>query len=332
MRRVKSLDCLKAVAMGGVLVMHLPGSDTTRSLPWQFFNQACRFAVPCFFLTSGFFFARSYLKAADGRAVIVRYVGRLLTLFLFWAFFYAVVPPFKGDPTYNTPVIQERLAYIAHHPKYFLLSGYAMPLWFLSSLVQAVFLVGCCLYVRRPWLALTAGGGLFLIALLGAPYAHAAGWRGTFDMKEGPFFSLLFVAIGASAAVYDWRLDVRVAVLLALAGFIITMAEVWLLQDPARQVTVASHDFTVGTLPYAVGIFFWALDRPGAGPDWLAWVGTRSLGVYVLHFYVIKLLGLLPVTPALVRVPPLYLAVVYALALAVSVGLARLPFARRLVT
>ena len=332
MSRLKNLDCLKAVAMFAVLVLHAPQTDVTRSTAWQFFNQFCRFAVPCFFLVSGFFFARSFQKAADGRKVILRYVSRLLVLFLFWAFFYAVVPPFGNDPPYPTPVVREHLEYIARHPRQFMIAGYALHLWFLSSLFQGIFLVGGCLYLRRPWVALAGGAVLFGVALLGAPYAHAVGWKWGFDMKEGPFYATLFVAIGALTAIYQWRLGVAAAALLAVAGLGIEWLEVSLLQDPVRGVTIASHDFTVGTLPFATGIFFLGLALPDAGPAWLARVGTYSLGVYAIHIYAAKVLGRSPAGAAMLVVPPLFLAAVYLIALAASMALARLPYARRLVT
>ncbi len=335
MSRFRNLDCLKALAMFAVLVIHAPGSDVTRSTAWQFFDQFCRFAVPCFFLASGFFFARSFEKAEDKRAVIVRYLTRLVPLFLFWAFFYAVMPPRGNDPPYNTPVLGERLAYIFRHPKAFALSGDIFHLWFLSALIQAICIVWLCLAARRPWLAPVVGAVLYGVALLGSDYQGIGHFPARFGAIFGPFYSVfcatLFVALGAMVALYHWRLGVGAAAALALAGLAIHWTEAWLLHDPAHGVGIAIHSFLLGTLPFATGIFFLALALPDTGPRSLAWAGNYSLGIYVTHVYVARILGLLPTFRALVAAPLVYISILYLASLLVSVALGRWTYTRRLV-
>lgn len=98
-----------------------------------------------------------------------------------------MVPPYVGGaPQGNWVALRQHLENILRYPHHFLLTGDVYQLWFLSSLLQGIGVVWVCL---RFW----NGRG----ALLGASYAGTrAGFQTHFDMKNGPFSSTLFVALG----------------------------------------------------------------------------------------------------------------------------------------
>jgi len=285
---------------------------------FQILNQVCRFAVPCFFLTAGFFFRHAWRQKPDHLMLARSYARRLLKPFLFWALFYAVVPPFLGgSPDGIGPAILGHLGNIARHPRSFLLTGFTYHLWFLSSLLQAAGIVWLSLRLGDIRIALLVGSVFYGVALLSGPYSPTQlGFHTHFDMRNGPFVSTLFFAIGAW--LQERRLNVPLVAGASLMGMGLTMhlAEgLFLFHAFARPLF--SNEYLLGTLPYAVGIMLMALARPDFEWGLAGRIGLYSLGLYVFHPYVIEVLLRLPFGHTLSRNPllfsPLVLAITYAI-------------------
>lgn len=316
----------------GVTVIHVPSSPATDSLPWQLFVQLCRFAVPCFFMLSGYFFMRSWNSTEAKRSLLVRYALRLMVPFAFWAFFYAIVPPFvSGDSQGIALALKEHLVGIFRYPHSFLLTGGVYHLWFFSSLLQALLILWVCLCYGNLTLALVIGSILYGLALLGGPYAVLPiGFHTHFDMKMGPFFSTVFVALGALISKKAYTLRAVSAILVACLGALFCLTEFEILHVHYGQPST-SLNFYVSTLAFAPGVIFLALSWNNA-PPMLAQMGTYALGVYAIHVYVVEALIRTWIGHAFLFVPLAFACVTFGISLLLVTGLAKLRFARPFVT
>lgn len=291
-------------------------------MAWQIFNQVCRFAVPVFFIIAGFLFMRTWQREPDAGALLRRYAVRLLKLFFFWAFFFSIVPPYVGGaPQGNGAVLLQHLENILRHPRYFLFTGYVYHLWFLSSLLQGITVVWLCLRFWNVRGALLVGGVFYAVALLGASYAGTrAGFQTPFDMKNGPFTSTLWVALGVWLA-QRRKFPIVPGLGLMGLGLACHLAEAFWLRH-AFQRPLMDNNFLIGTIPYALGLVWLALAQPTRGRV-LAGLGTASLGIYVLHVYVIECLRRLPLEGTFLQWSWVFAVAVLAITWAVVLGLGK---------
>ena len=316
---------MKAVAVLGVICLH--AIQPKESLAWQVVVEICRFAVPCFFLATGFFFMDAWRRDPDQPALIWRYANRLLKPFLFWGIFYAVIPPFVGGaPAGIKAAVLEHLLNIVKYPHSFLLTwGNVYHLWFLSSLLQAAAIVWICLRLWNLRAALLIGALFYGLALMGGPYSEVFfGFH--LNANKGPLVSTLFFAIGA------WLADRRptfppfLAGVLLGSGLWLHLAEASFLHG-AYGRPLTSNAYLLGTIPYAVGVMLLALSFPRLGLG-VARLGTYSLGIYAFHVYIIEILLGLPIGRTLANSPLLFCCVVFGITLGVVVPLSKIAWAR----
>jgi len=333
--RLPGLDALKVAAIAGIIVIHVWAvwaSPTTQSLPNQIFVQLCSFAVPGFFMVSGYLFMCSWNSAKDKTAVIVRYGIRLMVPFFFWALFYAVVPPFiSGQPDGISSAIKAHLWGILHYPRAFLFSGYVYHLWFLSSLFQALLILSVFLRYGKALHAVLLGGLLYGMELLYGFYSMTPfGLHTHYDMKEGPFVSTFFVALGALIAQRAYEMKPAEAILMAGAGYLFSLAEIEFLHLHYGR-PLLSYNYTIGTAVFALGIMFLALAWKEGEAKWTR-LGIYTLGIYVLHPYFIEVIKQLGPAGWLSSFPAILTGIVWGFSFLAAIGLARIPYLRRMVT
>ncbi len=335
--------------MLGVILIHtqpfrVPRFDGTMyRLLADLLHQASRFAVPFFFMVSGYFFASKIKAGGSPGRLFAGYARRLLVVVLAWYLIYVVALSFlpdgqdaaageglvgrvSGNVLYHTD-------WIGRDPFSYLWSGPSFHLWFLPSLLAGLGVVA--LLVRcglRRWLLLVVAP-LYLLRLLTDSYArtplglHIPLQTYTFDVA----FSATFVAIGFWLADHEVRPPLAIALVCLLGGFLMQITEASLLAryfgaDPLRHACLA------GTLFFVTGVFLVALARPNLGRSTpLPSAGRYSLGIYASHLLVLAILTSLSVYshPMLWEIGlPL---VVYLGALALSVAFSRIPKLRELV-
>jgi surface polysaccharide O-acyltransferase-like enzyme len=322
---------VKGIAIFAVIILHSVQPQNGPEMGWalQILNQVCRFAVPCFFLMAGFFFMHAWRRNSDHLALARSYGGRLMKPFIFWALFYAVIPPFIGGSPHGIgPAILGHLANIARYPHSFLLTGFVYHLWFLSSMLQAAGIVWVSLRLGDLRIALALGFVLYCVALLGGSYSQTAfGFHTHFDMKNGPFVSTLFFALGAWIEERRPNIPLLAGALLLWIGLIAHLVEgVFLLDKFARPII--NNQYLLGTPLYAVGVMFVALARPNFAWGVATAIGVYSLGVYAFHPYVIEVLLRLPFGHVFSSEPLLLSLLVLAIAFATMSLLGRIRWLR----
>lgn len=288
--RIQGLDALKAVSVLAVVAIHAPISEESQTLTWQVFNQLCRFAVPCFFLVSGYLFMRAWNKASDKDSAYTKLIKRLVSVFLVWAIFYALVPPFiiETSDTYFSS-LQLHIWNSLRYPYRFILYGGAYHLWFLSSLAQSITILYLSLRFFSIYTSLAIGGIFFAIGISIDPYGYPFfGLYPRIPPYAGPLLSTLFVSLGALIAKHQTTLPAKISLLLTISGFLILLSENLTLHSIFNRPLIAPA-YSIGTIPYSLGIFFIFLSKSSIS-NLISKLGLYSLGVYAIHPYVIEVL------------------------------------------
>ncbi len=298
-RRNETLDSLKLVAVFFVIGIH--------SFPLYFlgdpqlatiglvFNQLCRFAVPSFFVVSGYLFATTFDFDRPGQKLL-KTTRRLLGLYAFWCVFYLIPYDIALIPQGG---IKAPWDFAAWHFymwtlswKDFLFGGAKAQLWFLPALWCATVISAPFVFLRQPRRLLAVGLVLFVIALLAGPYKTTpVGFDLAFLTRNGPFFSTLFFASGVFLALHKGNAQRRLrwAYGLTLAGLAWHLAELFWLKLHYDSLYI--YDFNSGTFAFGVGAAM--LGIYGARPlqnRWLVRNGQYSLGIFLLHMFVMDFL------------------------------------------
>ena len=198
MKIIDSVYTLRLIAVFAVIAIHtVPFSFDGWEIADQFtlpivINQLSRFAVPMFFVLSGYFWIMKIRGGADLARTSKVVVRRIFSVWLFWSVIYLILYNFFSVETYDIT----RQIKILHwyyweglkHPWYLILNGSAGHLWFLISLLMSVAISSVFLYLGQIRLIYVLAVMLFVLALLGKAYAKSLfGFLNDFDLRDGPF-------------------------------------------------------------------------------------------------------------------------------------------------
>lgn len=294
--RKSGIESFRFIAIVAVVVIHVyPSGDLVGGV----LNQLARFAVPYFFIISGYFFYRKVTSDVDGSLnYFINYGLKLFYIYVFWYLVYAYWPLLL--PTNWSNIAQHGFLYELKHETsllitefrshllyYVLAGGRAEHLWFLPALGMGIVLLYLGIRLRIFLLAFGFATGLFLLALLLEPY-HKSPLAIPLHMsgRNGPFFSSVFVFIGAAIARYDIRMKPVVALLIMLVGASMHLGEVFMLES-LYGMPLRTHNYVVGTLLFASGAALYAMARENFGEKlYLHRLGGMTLGIYVSHLLI----------------------------------------------
>lgn len=300
--RIVSIDFFRFIAVYAVIFIHTKPfmrdlfPDSSYRLVEYLFNQPTRFAVPFFFVVSGYFLAQKYDGAVSRRAICLQYVKRIFSLFVAWSVLYTVIPSdwatmlTVGYPQYTANKVQQLLA----SPLLLLLEGARVHLWFLSSLISGVVLLTLLIETGRTSLLVLVSALLFAVGLLAASYSVTPlGLHLPFYSRNGPFLSTICLALGY--LIYQKRgvisLSPGQAFAIAAGGLALQVTESWAFWK-WYAIPMISHDYLIGTVVCAAGLLLFALAAPNFG-RWanLHSLGRYTLGVYLSHLLFVDILG-----------------------------------------
>lgn len=316
--RLSNLDAFRVFGFVAVVILHsiedMSGEVTVGTL----FRQLFRWAVPSFFIVSGYLQGISHKSDADK---ITSTIIRILPLLVGWVIFYDLFKP----------------GIALTGPKGFALSlisgGTGSHLWFLFALLVTVPFV---LLLSRFGLTalLIVGGVLFLVAMAFEPYRAVLGlpklpwfWGIEFKTRWGPLIGTLFVGIGYILAKSAYRPSYKLCWILIGSGVALQYAELMFINQVVGQIR--PFDCLFGTIPLSVGVsgMFLTL-KPSGFIEMIAKLGPCTLGAYCIHIAIIW--TLFPVRPNDLGVKSLVIvAVVSALALGISFVGSKVPILRR---
>jgi len=304
LNRIDGVDVIKVIAITAVIVIHAAPFDgmATHGDIYGYLeiclNQLSRFAVPFFFIVSGYFFG---IKERGDNSKTIRHTidttKRWLFIFLAWSLIYLL--PYNVGAIYQYGIGGPlKVAYwnflnLMTDPVRMVFHGTKAHLWFLAGLAWSVAFTGAFLYLGLRKSIYFIAGGLYILGVLGQSYSDSPfGIHFNFDIRNHIFFSTIFFVTGYWLSNFiprpSWFL--RGAVLFVF-GVAIHFSEIYVLwklygTDPS------THNYTIGTYIMGMGITLVALSNHRVlSINTLANGGKYVLGIYVVHYMFVDILS-----------------------------------------
>lgn len=301
MSRVESVDVLRTLAILAVIVIHttpfeLKSSPIGSALDLAtVVNQVARFAVPFFFVLSGYFWANKFKDEREIFEPTARMAKRIAVLFLVWSAIYLLPTNIIGSLSFGAigPIkqIYWNLKDAVNSPLVTLMQGTKEHLWFLVALLCGLFISALLLRFNFNRLIVVIAVTLYLVGLAGKAYSDTPlGFHSTFNFRNGPFFSLILFVTGYFLQRRQTRDRwFQVGCLLAILGLLLHFTELLILNE--NWGTTMNQDYVIGTYFFGVGTALVALSNT----KWLhssraASIGPLVLGIYASHLIFVDLL------------------------------------------
>lgn len=209
MSRIQSVDTIRVFAILGVIAIHsAPFGRSDHNQTYQYLHiaitQGARFAVPFFFVVSGYFFG---IKVKNRELVVPVSWHISKRLFVIWAFWsliyilpYDLFSAFEHGLLGPLKIVYWNLISIADKPTQFLFQGSKVHLWFVVSLAISTMISAAFLrfWPSRSLLPLMLFAiWLYVFGLCAKAYSETPiGIDIGFNTRNGPFFSTIFFVTG----------------------------------------------------------------------------------------------------------------------------------------
>jgi len=302
-QRIASIELGRVIAILAIIGLHGQMALTywqINEVPWigYVLNQAARFAVPLFFLISGYLIQPKL--TASPWTTFINYSKPLLKVWLNGII--CLVMPFNLAKVEELGYLGERQGYwgfLMNTPLNSFLEGGLVHLWFLPALMFAVLIIALMVEMKLDKLLLPTAILLYVYGVLAGSYTSLTDLSAPFFTRNGPFFSTLMVTLGFLIRQHQWKVSSTKALGFLAIGMFIHFAEAaWLTNF---DVGFNMNDFLFGTTLWGVGVFMWLLANPNIGNyAWVRSISNRMLGIYVSHLLVIIVLfnvcGILGIT------------------------------------
>ncbi|MEO8882976.1 MAG: acyltransferase [Devosia sp.] len=280
--RQAGLDGLRVISFIGIVALHANVRGAFPAGPVGFIaDEVSRFAVPAFFLLSGYLW-KPELIARPGK-LVARVAARVLPAFIFWLIVYWTAGAFGLIGWYGVEASHWSLA------RDLVTGGAGFHLWFLPALIFGTGVVA--LIAPLGWRGSIAVA--FVLYCFGAAigaygpllfHRHLDNWV----FRNGLFFAPLFLLGGAWLRVKARQVLALPALWLAVSAF------AFLLLNIAEGYFVAGnypvgHDFSLATPGLAASIMAIAM-RFQTRDRVLAALGELTFSAFLLHLLILETL------------------------------------------
>jgi surface polysaccharide O-acyltransferase-like enzyme len=302
LKRIQSIDVFRLVAIAAVIAIHTSpfelddlGHNKTYQYLYITISQLTRFAVPFFFVISGYLWGTKARNESNLIPYSLKMARRIVVIYLVWsciyllpyqniaaAFDYGLLGPLK--------VAYWKLGSQMQHPLTLFMQGTRTHLWFLIGLLFSLAISAT--FIHRKWITglIVLSIILYIIGVLGRAYVDTPiGIDIDFNTRNGPFFGTLFFATGYFMSGHTtnprWLLY---GSLLFIFGLLIHSSEIlflWKVFD-----TSPIQDYVIGTYFMGTGVAMAALsNHPVLQSNLLGRVGQMTLGLYAIHYIYVDL-------------------------------------------
>ena len=260
-------------------------------------NQGARFAVPFFFVISGYFWGAKIRRGASPVEVSTAMAKRIATVFLVWSIVYLLPYREIGLAISGVPVALwdswgTKIIALITDPAMLLQRGTEEHLWFLSALLCGLALCAVLVGLRLERTLVVVSVLLFIVGVLGRAYAESPiGLSIDFNTRNGPFFATLLFASGYwLSAMEPKRSWFGLGLAVLCLGTLVHVAELTILW---RFFDISPiHDYLFGTYAMGLGAAMVGLSNHRLlDTRILGHLGRLTLGIYAMHFVFIDLLG-----------------------------------------
>lgn len=281
-QKIKAVESLRIIASFFVVLLHyFPFEGSVKYVV----DETARFAVPFFFVSSGYFVGKK-LQNSEDFSSMYKTLKRLAILFIAWQFIY-FLNPIRND-IHEFGLIEaylrkfEQVFYGSIEDKLF--DAFGFHLWFLSSLLFSLIII----YIIKPKyykMLFIIAGLAYLVGVLAKSYAATPiGITLHINTRNFIFFSLLPVFLGVYSGFYKLQFTMRQSVLMAIVGFAGHYLEAYVLRTYFN-TDIMDYGFTTFLMGY--GLFNIALNEPAVlQHEYLVRTGQYSLGIYCIHILV----------------------------------------------
>ncbi|KYH23961.1 acyltransferase family protein [Halalkalicoccus paucihalophilus] len=296
--RIWSIDSMRIIAMIFIVSIH---TDPFRGLGVYgntlnfLIDSTARFAVPFFFVTSGYFFA---LKAVhrDPTTYFIKRATTITSLYIFGlllAFPVFLAGTVSRTETDTEALVQSSLLRIGEFisPLELLYYGTSISviLWFLPALLFSLGFIYLAILSKTTKYLLPLSMALHIIGLLGASYTMFVDIP--VETRDALFFGFFYTSLGYWIAASDWQpnsahssfyLGATILVSILHIGERYVLGYVLTGETLAQGTYTASY--TISTAFLTFSLFLFLLSRPNLGrstsvPSW----GKYAVGIYVVH-------------------------------------------------
>ncbi|OCA83185.1 hypothetical protein A8F94_18895 [Bacillus sp. FJAT-27225] len=295
MNRNYAIDFIKFLAILAVVVIHTFPSDHV--IGYFILDNVSRFAVPFFFMASGYFFGLKVNITPNSGDYFKKYVIKILKIYASWLVFYFVYDVIRiligsGD-------VQEKLFdYMKGFTVLKLLyygqgtSGYQ--LWFVIALVWSITVVFLFFKLGKIGLLLAASLCFHIVGLFGQAYSIFL--QLPESTRDALFFGLFYTTAGFWFSYYKplqhrKHLSKKINLLLFMLFSILQILEgLWL----EKELGSSHGEFFLSTIFLAIFLFSFALHNPQLGKGLLITkIGGNALGIYAVHVFLIDMVDVL---------------------------------------
>lgn len=298
--RIQGIDTLRVLAIIFVIAIHtVPFSVEPSRVGDKFdvatlINMIARFAVPFFFIVSGYFWGQKIKDGEDLYGPTINMAKRITLVFFAWSLIYIlptnIVDSFTYGPLGPLKQLYWNIVNALGRPLDTFLQGTKVHLWFLMALLWSL---GASVLLLRlnEQLLFPVALVLYVIGIAGKAYSDTPlGFHIDFNFRNGPFFSLIFFATGYLLQKNNPKKNwLWTGLLIAATGIGLHIFELLVLN--ARWGTSMAQDYVIGTYFLGLGMGLVALSNPRCLQfPWLASAGPLVLGIYASHFIFIDLL------------------------------------------
>ncbi|MFB9860984.1 acyltransferase [Salinicoccus siamensis] len=277
-----------------------------------FINMFARFAVPFFFVASGYLFVQKLKwihqenESGSRQAqfhYFKKYIGKLIKLYVAWFAFYFVfelgVKFIEGENNSGT-LFEMFTSSISHFNLWSLIYfGEGAPgyhLWFLPALIYAVLLLFLFVQMRLVGVLFIISIGLHLFGLFGQAYSFL--YDVPFNTREGIFFALFYVTFGGVVAKYSSSFN-TILLKIPTWSVVISLVVLSCMQVLEGFITLKLYEgkeenYFFFTIPLVMTLFMLALKHQQMGKNSIfTKIGANAVGIYVSHVFIMEFMQVL---------------------------------------
>lgn len=301
MKRIQSVDVLRVFGIISVIVIHtVPFAKSAKQIGERFdlatlIQLPAHFAVPFFFILSGYFWAKKFENEQEIYTPTIALLKRVGFLFFIWSVIYLlplnIFYMFDYGPLGPVKQIYWSMTNAMARPLDTMMQGTREHLWFLMALLWSISISAILLRYRQTRLLLFVAIALYFIGLAGKAYSDSPlGFSVDFNFRNGPFFSLIFFVTGyflyLKKAKPAWF---PIGLSIAAVGLFLQFAELSALKQ--QWGTSLGQDYVIGTYFLGLGAAMMGLSdsRYLCFPSAAA-IGPLVLGIYASHCLIIDFL------------------------------------------
>ncbi|MGO4893898.1 acyltransferase [Flavobacterium sp. W21_SRS_FM6] len=334
MARNNAIDTFRFIAVFAVIIIHTsPFSNLDSGYIYILFNQLSLFAVPYFFIISGYFWGRKLNKNLVLKSFnhTYRFCIKIFTIFIFWSIFYFFDIVLSGSNDNIGFSITNTYTLFTNDLLKLALEGTKVHLWFLPSLIIAALITAVFLYLKRVKSLIFFSIFLYVYGVVAGAYQLNIDLVESTYYRNGPYFSTLLFVTGV--LLNQFKINnktLKLGILIFVSGTVLHFTEIMSLY--IFRGIYPTHDYVIGTYFMGLGISLLAISNSHYLQSvFLSRLGKYTLGIYARHLFVIGKLSTYKKLYLSVYWDVIFILIVTVISLILIWFLNKLPFTNKFV-